>query len=118
MKLRVIISISIVVSTFYSFAFAGSSGKSIIGMAEERLVLCAGIPSAQMRTGNSTIFQYSDLREAGSLIGTGAGLMYSSRTRGCQAQVVLQDGKVVDVQMKGRGLISGPLTCQKIFSGC
>lgn len=42
-------------------------------------------------------------------------LFITKRQKGCQAIVTLQNGIVTKVTLKTKGLISGPMACQRIF---
>ena len=97
---------------------SAGQGDNLIGLSEEQLISCAGIPAGQMVSGQSTFFQYGEFNERGAFIPLGNTLYLTKRLKGCQAVVTLQNGYVTKVTVKTKGLISGPLACQRIFSGC
>ena len=109
--------IAIGTALFAQPALAGQSDK-LIGLSEEQLVSCAGIPAGQMVSGNSTFFQYGEFNERGAFVPLGNTLFITKRQKGCQAIITLQNGVVTKVMLKTKGLISGPLACQRIFSEC
>ena len=98
-------------------AIAGQS-DNLIGLSEEELISCAGIPAGQMVSGPSTFHQYGEFSERGAFVPLGNTLFLTKRQRGCQAVITLQNGYVTKVTVKTKGLISGPLACQRIFSAC
>ena len=102
---------------FVQQAIADQNEK-LIGLSEEQLISCAGIPAGQMVSGNSTFFQYGEFNERGAFVPLGNTLFLTKRQRGCQAIVTLHNGVVTKVTLKTKGLISGPLACQRIFSDC
>ena len=92
--------------------------KKLIGLTEEQLLSCAGIPAGSMAAGATTFFQYGEFNEHGQIIGMGSNLFVAKRQKGCQAAVSLKGGKVVKVTLKTKGLLTGPLACDRIFSDC
>lgn len=109
--------LAIATSLFAQPALADQSDK-LIGLSEEQLISCAGIPAGQMVSGNSTFFQYGEFNERGAFVPLGNTLFITKRQKGCQAIVTLQNGVVTKVMLKTKGLISGPMACQRIFSEC
>jgi hypothetical protein len=109
--------IAISITLFAQPALADQSDK-LIGLSEEQLVSCAGIPAGQMVSGNSTFFQYGEFNERGAFVPLGNTLFITKRQKGCQAVITLQNGVVTKVMLKTKGLISGPMACQRIFSEC
>lgn len=116
-RLFVIHVLAITTILFASTALADQSDK-LIGLSEEQLVSCAGIPAGQMVSGNSTFFQYGEFNERGAFVPLGNTLFITKRQKGCQAVITLQNGVVTKVMLKTKGLISGPMACQRIFSEC
>ena len=117
MKITLTFALASVWLTFIGPGYAAQTDK-LIGLTEERLLTCAGIPSARMVSGASTFLQYGEFNEAGAFIPLGSTLFVTRRLRGCQATVVVRGGRITNVTLKTKGLISGPLACQRIFSEC
>lgn len=90
----------------------------LIGLTEEQLLSCAGIPVGTMVSGATTFFQYGEFSERGQIMALGDSLFVAKRQKGCQAIVSLRNGRVVNVTLKKKGLIRGPMACERIFSGC
>ena len=98
---------------------ASAAPSAIVGLSEIELVQCAGLPQGSMSVGDATFYQYSSLSERGQVVPLGNSLFVTRRTRGCEATVKVQNGRVVDVTTQSHGgLLTGPLACQRLFSGC
>jgi hypothetical protein len=107
-----------VVCSVGSVAANADVPQRLVGLTEEQLLSCAGIPAGSMVSGATTFFQYGEFSERGQVVALGGSLFVSKRQKGCQAVVSLRNGRVVNVTLKKKGLISGPMACERIFSGC
>jgi hypothetical protein len=97
-------------------AFAASS---IVGLSQDDLIACAGLPSGEMQTGEATYWQYGASRQVGSIQTFGQMHVLSSHSTGCEATVTLKGGVVSDVKTRGYGgLLTGPIACAKLFAAC
>ena len=115
-------SLAILLIAFATNLFAepavADQGDKLVGLSEEQLLSCAGIPAGQMVSGNSTFFQYGEFNERGAFVPLGNTLFITKRQKGCQAIITLQNGVVAKVMLKTNGLFTGPMACQRIFSEC
>ena len=71
-----------------------------------------------MVSGGTTFFQYGEFSERGQIMALGDSLFVAKRQKGCQAIVSLRNGRVINVTLKKKGLIRGPMACDRIFSAC
>ena len=118
MKSSLAVHLIVISTTLFAQPAVADQGDKLVGLSEEQLVSCAGIPAGQMVSGNSTFFQYGEFNERGALVPLGNTLFITKRQKGCQAVITLQNGVVTKVMLKTKGLISGPMACQRIFSDC
>lgn len=117
-QLWTIAKVMIVTTIAYAHPATADPTKKLIGLSEEDLLSCAGIPVAQMASGNKTFFQYGEFGEHGAFIPLGNTLFLAKKYKGCQAVITLEGGTVRKVTLKTKGLITGPLACDRIFSEC
>jgi hypothetical protein len=90
----------------------------IVGLPLEELLACAGVPQSQMASGDYLFLQYGDFEDRNIILNLGGIPSVSRKQRGCQATVTVNEGLVVRVTYKSKGLISGPMACNRIFSEC
>lgn len=90
----------------------------IVGLPLEELLACAGVPQGQMASGDYLFLQYGDFEDRNIILNLGGIPSVSRKQRGCQATVTVSEGLVVRVTYKTKGLISGPMACNRIFSEC
>jgi hypothetical protein len=74
--------------------------KVLVGMAEEKLLACAGPPLRRVTQGEATFFLY--VNHAGPLDRTfpGSKGSISDIRHGCEASITVQEGKVATVQYR------------------
>jgi len=115
MVLKFALSIIVGLAAFPAYA----DGSSLVGMSEEDIVACAGLPSGNMQIGSKTFFQYGASREAGAINGVGNTLFLSRHQTGCDATVTFQNDHVVQVTTRPYGgLLTGPIACGSLFASC
>lgn len=103
---------------FIGFVRADPTQK-LMGLSEEELISCAGIPAAQMTNGQKTFYQYNELSERGTGIMIDEDTIISSKKqKGCQALITIESGRVSKVMLKKQGWLSGSRACERIFSEC
>ena len=115
LKRSLAIHLTAIATTLMARPAVADQSDKLIGLSEEQLISCAGIPAGQMVSGNSTFFQYGEFNERGAFVPLGNTLFITKRQKGCQAVITLRNGVVTKVMLKTKGLISGPMACQRIF---
>lgn len=98
---------------------AMAAEDSLIGLSQDRLVACAGLPAGTMQAGPTLYFQYETSRSVGSASVIGGTLFMNQHNTGCSATVGLRDGRIVSVARRPYGgLLTGPLACGRLFASC
>jgi hypothetical protein len=94
----------------------------VIGLSEEQLITCAGMPARSIQAGASTFYEFANTHAAGGansfMTGNSIQSFGYARVVGCVATVRITGGSVVDVQYQCRGLITGMIARSQMFANC
>jgi hypothetical protein len=81
------------------------AGNSIIGLPEQTLIQCAGMPKSALQTGGATFYEF----------------WYRLNSRGiptCDATVGVKNGVVTSVTFKKTAFLLGVMDCDRLFAAC
>src|SRR4051812_32128085 len=104
MKIRYLITLGALV--VFSQNALGDPTKKVMGLSEEELISCAGIPMAKMSNGQKTFYQYGEFVERGTGIINDDVIISSKKRKGCQAIITIENGAVSKVLLKKQGWLS------------
>lgn len=99
--------------------------SELVGMSQEKVLSCMGVPLAERTVGRTTVWQYASGGDVHSTavaqqVGGTTVAAGNSRQRYCEISVVMRGGKVEAVNYTGRtgGLITHGEQCAFAVNNC
>jgi hypothetical protein len=91
--------------------------REMIGLSEQRLFSCAGLPEGQIISRGLTYYEYAAYPDSASN-DRQSWAASTSRLAHCRAVVIVKNGVVVKVSYKTGGRVKGIVACHRLFSDC
>lgn len=101
---------------------AHKAEHKLIGLSEEQLLQCAGVPAQEKRSGSLSFFTYHGGGDGVAIAALGRSQIgvAAYKHRYCDATFTLRNGRVADLQYRGRtgGLLTRDEQCAFIVEDC